>query len=164
LLLDVHFRADAVCRAHILQAHSLLRRDELPLIEDAIVRAQRRRGVICLAAVTDDAILIQDLRPFGEAHRAPVSVARPELATDRGAASSATSVSRPTCTTPSTLATGREAAARVHEKASPRLLRWEPAQRGPDPRGRLPTAPPDADGVGRLRRQPGERGAEPLGE
>src|SRR5437899_1443347 len=84
LLLDVHFRPDAVCRAHVLQAGSRLRRDELPLIEDGIVPTQRRRRVIRLAAVTDHAVLIQDLCPRGEAYGAPVSVALPELATHRG--------------------------------------------------------------------------------
>src|SRR5437667_7937000 len=83
LLLDVHFRADAVLGAHILQAGSRFRRDKLPLIEDGVVCAQRGRHIVGLAAVPHDAILIQDLCALGEAHRAPVSAARPELATHR---------------------------------------------------------------------------------
>src|SRR3989475_1561544 len=83
-LLDVHFRTDLVRRAHVLQAGSLLRRDELPLVEDRVVRAQRGGRVIRLAAVTHDAVLVEELRPFGQAHRAPVAAALPELATHRG--------------------------------------------------------------------------------
>src|SRR2546421_120802 len=83
LLLDVHFRTDAVCRAHVLQAGSLLRRDQLPLIEHGVVGAERVGHVVRLAGITDHAVFIEDLRPLGEAHRTPVSVALPELVTHR---------------------------------------------------------------------------------
>src|SRR5438094_7065781 len=69
--------------AQILQPVAGLGRDELPLIEVGVVRAQGVRHVPRLAAVTHDAILIEDLCALGEAHRAPVTATRPELATRR---------------------------------------------------------------------------------
>src|SRR5207244_9300006 len=63
LLLDVHFRTDLVPRTHVLQAGSLLCRNELPLVEDGVVRAQRGGRVIRLPAVPHDAVLVQNLRP-----------------------------------------------------------------------------------------------------
>src|SRR2546421_5904055 len=44
LLLDVHFRTDAVCRAHVLQAGSLLRRDRS---EEHTSELQSRSDLVC---------------------------------------------------------------------------------------------------------------------
>src|SRR6059036_2132599 len=77
-LLDVHFRADALPGAHVLQAAPRVGADQLPALAGAVVVAQRRRDVIRLSAVADDAILVQDLS-LREAHGAPVPAHRSVL-------------------------------------------------------------------------------------
>src|SRR5688572_33484909 len=62
-LLEVHLRADLAAGADVLQPGARLRRDELPPVLGGVVRPQRRRRVVRLAAVADDAVLVQDLRP-----------------------------------------------------------------------------------------------------
>src|SRR2546422_6629005 len=79
LLLDVHFRADAMAGSDVLQSGAALGRDQLPLIEDSVVSTQRVGDVVRLATVAHDPILVQHLRPLGEAHRTPVAAAFPKL-------------------------------------------------------------------------------------
>src|SRR6266568_795221 len=79
LLLDVHFRADAMAGSDVLQSRAALGRDQLPLIEDGVVSTQRVGDVVRLATVAHDAILVQHLRPVGEARRTPVAAAVPKL-------------------------------------------------------------------------------------
>src|SRR5207245_6105408 len=79
LLLDVHFRADPMAGADVLQSRAALGRDQLPLIEDSVVSTQRVGDVVRLATVAHDAILVQHLRPLGQAHRTPVAAAFPKL-------------------------------------------------------------------------------------
>src|SRR2546430_75622 len=68
----------------VLQPRAALGRDQLPLIEDGVVGTQRVGDVVRLATVAHDAILVQNLRPLGKAHRTPVAAAFPELSAHGG--------------------------------------------------------------------------------